>query len=106
MGCKIGFFNSSKIWRNTRATGFPPAFLFFVRNLRTPFTAHMPSKQSHTKTYVKNRIKHMQEMKLQALAQQQKVMAEYIKEVDLDKTTTLELGLKVYLKCISINPPV
>lgn len=89
---RLFFLNSSTIWRKTRATGFPPAFLFFGRNLRTPFTAHMPSKQSHTKTYVKNRIKHMQKMKQQALAQQQKVMAEYIKDFDLDKTTTLELG--------------
>lgn len=96
---RLDFFKLQYNMAKHRATVFPPAFLFFGRNLRTPFTAHMSAEQIRIQAYVKYRVQHMHEVKLQALAEQQKVMVEYVKEDELDKTTTLELGQKVYLKC-------
>lgn len=85
-----------------RALGFAPALIFFARKLRTPFTAHMPTEEIVTKKYVKQRLDHIKEIKLQALANQAKMQDEYAKEENLQNVITLNLGQIVYLK--AINP--
>lgn len=63
-----------------RALGFAPSLLFFARKLRTPFTAHTPTEEIVTQTYVKQRMEHIKEVKMQALANQSRMQDEYAKE--------------------------
>lgn len=83
-----------------RATGFSPAKLFFGREIRNQFTIYNSPDEMCTLTYVKNRLEHMQEVYKQALANQQKMLREYIKEDDFQKTTSLSLGQRVFMKVI------
>lgn len=83
-----------------RATGFTPSMMFFAREIKTPFSVHLPAQEICSKEYVKNRVQHIKEVKLQALANQEKIMKEYINEEELKRVKFLEKGQHCYLKCV------
>lgn len=83
-----------------RALGYSPSKLFFGREIKNQFTVLSAPDLTCTQAFVKNRIEHMRAVHRQAIANQQKIMAEYIKENDLQEVKKLDVGQEVYAKVI------
>ena len=84
-----------------RATKFTPAFLYFARELRIPFTTQLMQLDVLDETiddYVKNRVQLMQTVYKQALNNQNEIMQEYNKNRLTIPKHTFQLGDHVYLK--------
>ncbi len=87
-------------YNNTKhqATGFAPAFLYFNRLLRTPFTANFHIEPStNPSDFVKSQLQHIHEIRKIALQNMQKLKAQYLKESH-NQDSKLEVGDKVFLK--------
>lgn len=100
---RLDFFKLAYNSSIHRATGFSPSMIFFAREIRNPFSIHLPTNDICTQTYVKNRLQHIQEVKLQALLNQERIMKEYVDEEALKKVKTLKIGQTCYLK-VAGNP--
>lgn len=88
-------YNASK----HRSTGYKPAFLFFGRNIRTPFlNLKQPEVATYTQ-YVKQIKEHIIKTRQNALQNMEKTMEEYNKNSGA-KPRKLNIGDQVYLKCL------
>lgn len=83
-----------------RATGVSPAIMFFGREIKNPFSIHLPTQDIITTTYVQNRVQHLEEIKKLALDNQERMLAEYINNDEVQKVKFLKIGQECYLKCV------
>lgn len=97
---RLGYFKLNYNSTVHRALGYALSKLFFGREIRNQFTVLNSPDLPCTQAYVKNRLQHMKEVYRQAIDNQQKIMAEYVKEDDLQEIKTMEVGQEVYMKVI------
>lgn len=80
-----------------RSLGYSPAELFYGREIRNPFSVHLPS-QDFDQNYIKSRLKHIEEIKKQALLNQEKIFKEYLNDEEIQKVKYLNVGQVCYVK--------
>lgn len=84
-----------------RVTEFSPSSLSLPEKSKINFL-HICQHRTfiHRRTCVTKRLQHLQEVKLQALLNQGKVMKEYIYEDELTKVKILKNGQTCYIKVV------